>query len=125
MFTPFWNVPHRTVRTLLGLSMQGSQERKVAILDLRWGQDPILLTNRAWISIFGLTLLGDEVRIEDGDFPANYDHVAYMKSILKDPAVLDKQNESITAGHLKRDPRLLNWIISRVIRPRAGGFSRI
>src|SRR3954470_9470225 len=69
--------------------------------------------------------MGDEVRIEDGDIPANYDHVAYMKSILKDPAVFDKQNESIAAGHLRRDPRLLNWIISRVIQPRAGGFSRI
>src|SRR3954470_21179517 len=48
-----------------------------------------------------------------------------MTSILKDLAVLDKQNESIAAGHLKRDPRLLNWVISRVIRPRAGGYSRI
>ncbi|XP_058760550.1 uncharacterized protein LOC131633894 [Vicia villosa] len=80
----------------------------------KMGSRSHIVDKRAWISIFGLTLLGDEVRIEDGDIPGNYDHVAYMKSILKYPAVLDKQNESITAGHLRRDPRLLNWIISRV-----------
>ncbi|XP_058785499.1 zinc finger BED domain-containing protein RICESLEEPER 2-like [Vicia villosa] len=68
---------------------------------------------------------GDEFCIADGDFPANYDHMAYMRSILKDPTVLDKPNETITAEHLKRNPRLLNWIISRIIRPRSGGYSRI
>src|SRR3954468_10347660 len=58
----------------------------------KMGSRSHIVDKRAWISIFGLTLLGDELRIEDGDFPANYDHIAYMISILKDPAVLDKQN---------------------------------
>src|SRR3954470_3376016 len=84
-----------------------------------------VVDKRAWISIFGLKIVGDEFCMEDGDVPGNYDHVAYMRSILKDPSIIDKPNETITAGHLKRDPRLLNWIISRIIRPRAGGYSRI
>src|SRR3954470_12603065 len=75
----------------------------------KMGSRSHIVDKRAWISIFGLNIVGDELRIEDGDVPGIYDHVAYMKSILKDPSVFDKPNETITAGHLKRDPRLLNW----------------
>src|SRR3954470_22661440 len=91
----------------------------------KMGSRSHVVDKRAWISIFGLKIVGDELCIEDGDVPGIYDHVAYMKSILKDPSVFDKPNETITAGHVKRDPRLLNWVISRIIRPRAGGYSRI
>lgn len=47
-----------------------------------------------------------------------------MNELLKDPHV-DDYYDVITTGKLKMDPRFLLWLVSPVLRPKNGGFSRI
>src|SRR4051812_28073966 len=109
----YWNVTLLTVRAFYA----GLQKGEGCYFRFKMGSRSHLVDKRVWVSIFGLTIVGDELCIEDGEVPTNYDHLAYMRSILKDPSVIEKPNETITVGHFKRDPRLLNWIISGIIRP--------
>src|SRR3954469_24395221 len=63
----------------------GLQKGEGCYFRFKMGSHSHLVDKKVWASIFSLTFEGDEFRIEDCDVPANFDHLAYMRSILKDP----------------------------------------
>jgi hypothetical protein len=53
----------------------------------------------------------------------NFNWSVHLNEILKDPRVEDYY-DPITTGHLKMVPRILLWVVSHILWPKNGGFSR-
>ncbi|XP_050878980.1 uncharacterized protein LOC127082789 [Lathyrus oleraceus] len=87
-------------------------------------------TNDLWKTLLGI-IVGDADVDDEVDLLATdlYSHVSFdwsvhMNELLKAPRVEDYY-DPITTGHLKMVPRILLWVVSHILLPKNGGFSRI
>lgn len=87
------------------------------------------MTYDLWKSLFGITVVdvddGDEVDplVKDTNTHIHFKWNTHVNELLKAPHA-DDCYDPITTGQLKRVPRTLLWLVSHVLHPKNGGFSR-
>lgn len=76
-----------------------------------------------WKEVFGIIVLSCDARVADYKFYEDFDWKVHLNLILKPPR-LDDNFDKLSTGHLKRNHRILQWIISHVLHLNKGGHSR-
>ncbi|CAI8602283.1 unnamed protein product [Vicia faba] len=70
-------------------------------------------------------ILFHDTTIFDSSLCNNFDWRFYLNSFLKEPRPNLETLEKLSTRNLKRNHHILHWIVTRVLRPRKGGHSRI
>lgn len=83
-------------------------------------------TDDLWKSLFGITIVDVDVEmlVTDINLHQHFKWNIHLNQLLK-ASRSDDCYDPITAGQLKIVPRILLWVVSHMLRPKNGGFSRI
>lgn len=87
-------------------------------------------TDDLWKSLFGITIIDPDVGDEsDSLVPDVHAHIYYRGNTIVNKMLRDLRPEGrfkpLTTYKLNMVPRILWWLVSHVLYPRNGGFSRI
>lgn len=88
------------------------------------GENSYHVMEDTWREVFGLSLFSNYSTFYDYYFHTNFDLRGYLNSCLKSPSAEDNLAK-MSNGYLKKNPRILHWIVTHVLCPRKGGHSRI
>ncbi|CAI8614239.1 unnamed protein product [Vicia faba] len=76
-----------------------------------------------WMSILGITI-DDEPMVKESNYHSDFKWRIHSNEKLKTPRASNNKYPIIN-GCLKKQPRIMHWIVSHILRPKNGGFSRV
>lgn len=102
----------------------GLESRKACTFHFKIGKSSYHFLEATWREVFGISMFSHNANFSDHALHPNFDRKSHLNSCLKAPSS-DDSFDKLSTGSLKRDPRILQWIITHVSRPRKGGHSLI
>lgn len=115
---------------LIRVFYSGLHDMQCSIFKFSIGNKVYQFINDLWKSLFGIMVVDpdddNEVDplITDTETHVNFDWGIHVNELLKVSRVEDCY-DPITTGQLKMVPRVLQWVVSHILRPKNGELSRI
>lgn len=88
------------------------------------GKNSYHFMQEQWSEVFGITVLSHEATPYGHSFHADFDMGSYLNSCPKAPQPEDNLVK-VSTGYLKRNQRILHWIVTYVLHQRKYIHSRI
>ena len=104
--------------------------KKISCFKFTIGNVVYEFTDELWKSLFDIIVVDDndddevDPLVTDIHTHIHFKWNVHVNELLKSPRLNDCY-VAITTGQLKMVPRILLWLVSHVLRPKNGGFSRI
>lgn len=102
----------------------GLELREGSTFRFKMGKNSYHFIEDSWREVFDIFVLSHQASFSDHSLHLDFDWKSHLNSCLREPR-LDKSLYKLSTDSLKRDPRILHWIITRVLPPRKIGHSWI
>lgn len=109
---------------LIRIFYVGLESKQGCSFRFKMGKSSYHFMQESWKDVFGIFMLSHEPTLSDHAFRLNFDWKNHLKSCLRVTRI-DDDLDRLSTGLLKRDPHILQWIITHMLRPRKGGHYQI